>query len=100
MMQDSARTIDPVCRMTVNPATARHRARHQGRDYFFCCAKCREKFIADPAKFLGPPQAAPIVPGALWTCPMHPEIRQPAPGPCPICGMALEPVEPLAGGAA
>ena len=85
---------DPVCGMDVDPATARHRAEHDGRTYYFCSAGCRAKFAADPVKYLGPvpaPEAAAPA-GAIYTCPMHPEIRQAGPGACPICGMALEPV--------
>ena len=84
---------DPVCGMTVEPHTARHRHTHQGHPYYFCSARCREKFIADPARYLEPDTkpAAPVPSGAIYTCPMHPEIRQPGPGSCPICGMALEP---------
>ena len=89
---DTHLTKDPVCGMTVDPATAQHRADHAGRTYYFCCAGCRAKFVADPAKYLGPaPAAAPAAAGAIYTCPMHPEIRQAGPGACPICGMALEP---------
>jgi P-type Cu+ transporter len=86
---------DPVCGMSVDPATAKHRAEHAGAAYYFCSAGCREKFVADPARFLAPKQApAPnsAPPGAIYTCPMHPEIRQDHPGNCPICGMALEPL--------
>ena len=84
---------DPVCGMTVNPHTAKHRHVHNGRPYYFCSGKCREKFAADPEKYLDPASRAaePVVPGAIYTCPMHPEIRQVGPGSCPICGMALEP---------
>ena len=80
--------------MDVDPATARHRAEHDGRTHYFCSAGCRAKFAADPAKYLGPaPAPAPAAPaGAIYTCPMHPEIRQAGPGACPICGMALEPM--------
>src|SRR6185503_2018961 len=79
------------------PAKTQHRARFGEQDYFFCNPRCREKFIADPAKYLAPqaaeaPPPAPAAPGTIWTCPMHPEIRQDKPGACPICGMALEPV--------
>jgi len=90
----TAKTVlDPVCGMSVDPATARHRHTHQGHDYFFCSAGCRTKFIADPQKYLAPkPAKAEDVPeGTIYTCPMHPEIRQIGPGSCPICGMALEP---------
>ncbi len=84
---------DLVCGMTVDPATAKHHATHNGKTYYFCAARCREKFVANPAQYLDPEQAkaeaAP--PGTIYTCPMHPEIRQEGPGSCPICGMALEP---------
>jgi Cu+-exporting ATPase len=85
---------DPVCGMTVDPHTAKHRHTHEGRPYYFCSGKCREKFIAEPAKYLNPaakPTAAAVPAGTIYTCPMHPEIRQEGPGSCPICGMALEP---------
>jgi Cu+-exporting ATPase len=87
-----AKAVDPVCGMTVDPATAAHRAVHDGQHYFFCSAGCRTKFIADPDRYLGETrQPAPVIPGAIYTCPMHPEVRQEGPGSCPICGMALEP---------
>jgi P-type Cu+ transporter len=88
---------DPVCGMTVVPAKTEHHAALGGRDYHFCSAGCRAKFVADPAKYLtDTPRADPlgVAAGAIWTCPMHPEIRREAPGSCPICGMALEPEEP------
>jgi Cu+-exporting ATPase len=86
------RASDPVCGMKVDPVTAKHRFSHQGTDYVFCCARCRERFIAEPEKFLQPRQPEPAAPaGTIYTCPMHPEIRQEGPGSCPICGMALEP---------
>ena len=86
-------TKDPVCGMTVDPHTAKHRHTHDGHPFYFCSARCREKFIAEPMKFLKPEtKPAAVVPaGAIYTCPMHPEIRQQGPGSCPICGMALEP---------
>jgi P-type Cu+ transporter len=86
---------DPVCGMSVDPHTAKHRAEHAGRTYYFCNPRCREKFIADPLKYLAAEDApaAPVAPGTIYTCPMHPEIRQDGPGSCPICGMALEPLE-------
>ncbi len=87
----SATVKDPVCGMSVAAATAKHRTSHAGQDYFFCSAGCRAKFEANPAKYLQPPAAAPATAGTIYTCPMHPEIRQPGPGSCPICGMALEP---------
>jgi Cu+-exporting ATPase len=83
--------IDPVCGMSVNPQTAKHRFAYKGRDYFFCSARCRERFEAEPEKFLQPKQPEPAAPaGTIYTCPMHPEVRQVGPGSCPICGMALE----------
>ena len=90
---DGAATVkDPVCGMSVDPTATAHRASHDGQDYFFCSAGCRTKFIGDPMRYLTPPvEAEPAVPGAIYTCPMHPEIRQEGPGSCPICGMALEP---------
>jgi len=82
---------DPVCGMTVDPHSAKHRADHGGRTYYFCCAGCRAKFVADPQKYLGGHQPELVPEGTVYTCPMHPEIRQIGPGSCPICGMALEP---------
>jgi len=96
----AAVATDPVCGMTVDPATAKHFADHGGTSYAFCCAGCRGKFLADPEKYLqaapvkpaAAPPAAPAAPtGTLYTCPMHPDIRQAGPSACPICGMALEP---------
>jgi len=129
---------DPVCGMTVDPATAAHRTTYEGQMYYFCSAGCQKRFEADPARYvhhLDPPHdhesaaqtqphtdlahhhdreahepdhavdhhpaslAAPALPARAaagdsteWTCPMHPEIRRPGPGACPICGMALEPM--------
>jgi Cu+-exporting ATPase len=77
--------------MTVDPHTAKHRADHHGHTYYFCSAGCRTKFNSDPQKYLGPRQPEPVAEGAIYTCPMHPQIRQVGPGACPICGMALEP---------
>ena len=84
---------DPVCGMTVDPHTAQHRHTYNGRPYYFCSANCREQFAANPRQYLKsePQIAPPVPPGTIYTCPMHPEIRQPGPGSCPICGMALEP---------
>ena len=89
-------TLDPVCGMKVNPATTAHHATHDGVHYHFCSSGCLAKFTADPAKYLSDSKLAEPVaaPGVMWTCPMHPEIRQQGPGTCPICGMALEPEEP------
>ncbi len=83
---------DPVCGMMVDPHTAKHRHEYRGHTYYFCNPKCREKFIADPEKYLAGEKPKENVPaGTIYTCPMHPEIRQVGPGSCPICGMALEP---------
>ena len=85
---------DPVCGMTVGPATTAHHTSHAGQDYHFCSAGCRSKFVSDPDKYLNlvaPTAASPVPTGTIWTCPMHPQVRQDHPGPCPICGMALEP---------
>ena len=89
---------DPVCGMTVTPDSP-HAATHDGRVYRFCSAKCRDKFEAEPERYLQPtaetePEGAEVAPGTEYTCPMHPEIRQIGPGTCPKCGMALEPVLP------
>jgi Cu+-exporting ATPase len=86
-------TKDPVCGMTVDPATAKHRTEHDGREFFFCCGGCKAKFEADPGKYLAPKAAEEAMPeGTIYTCPMHPEVRQERPGSCPLCGMALEPL--------
>ena len=83
---------DPVCGMQVNPASAAATAQWQGESYVFCSAKCRDRFVADPARYLAEKTAAEEArPGAIHTCPMHPEVEQQGPGSCPICGMALEP---------
>jgi P-type Cu+ transporter len=92
---------DPVCGMTVAEASP-HRLEHAGRPYYFCSAKCRAKFAAEPGKFIASDSPAPLptpaapeaAPGTFYTCPMHPEIRQDHPGSCPKCGMALEPELP------
>src|SRR6516165_504561 len=93
---------DPVCGMTIDPAKARHRAEHAGQSYFFCGAKCQEKFTADPARYIitSPRPRPPLTAAAgevLWTCPMHPQIVRKEPGNCPTCGMALEPMTPAGG---
>ncbi len=100
---DNGRVEDPVCGMAVDPATAKHHLIHDGAPVYFCSAGCQAKFEADPARYAtvrvhtghahsspAPAQSAPE--GTVWTCPMHPEIRRDAPGACPICGMALEPL--------
>src|SRR5271163_1224271 len=96
--QDTAVAIDPVCGMKVKRETAKHRFEYKGQEYLFCGARCRERFQADPENFLKPkpeqalPAPKPQEPaGTIYTCPMHPEVRQVGPGTCPICGMALEP---------
>jgi len=92
------RVTDPVCGMKVDPAASKHRADYGGKTFHFCSAGCRAKFIAAPESYLRPQAAAsePAKPGSIYTCPMHPQIRQVGPGSCPICGMALEPVEATA----
>ncbi|MGO4508958.1 heavy metal translocating P-type ATPase [Bradyrhizobium sp. 2TAF36] len=89
----ATKVLDPVCGMTVDPATSKHHHTHHGKTFHFCSAGCRTKFAADPAKYLAREKAPePEMPaGTIYTCPMHPEIRQVGPGSCPICGMALEP---------
>ncbi|MET4200951.1 heavy metal translocating P-type ATPase [Bradyrhizobium sp. LA6.12] len=89
----ATKVLDPVCGMTVDPATSKHHHIHHGETFHFCSAGCRTKFAADPAKYLARDKAPePEMPaGTIYTCPMHPEIRQVGPGSCPICGMALEP---------
>ena len=94
---------DPVCGMEVNPKAPRGGSwEHQGRTYFFCNVKCLAKFQASPERYLAhgpggmPPDAPPIAPPlggeVVWVCPMDPEVREKTPVPCPICGMALEPL--------
>ena len=91
---------DPVCGMTVDPAKTPHHIQFEGHVHHFCSAGCLAKFNADPHRYLhGSADQAPIgaeedPQGTIWTCPMHPQIRQMGPGSCPICGMALEPLEP------
>ena len=88
---------DPVCGMTVRRATARHMTRHDGERFYFCSEGCKARFEASPEDHLGErtePEPAPA--GTLYTCPMDPEIVRDAPGDCPICGMALEPMLPSA----
>src|SRR5579863_4931481 len=88
-----AATTDPVCGMTVDPAKTPHRHDYRRQTYYFCSAGCRGKFAADPEKYLEKRPASPAPSeGTIYTCPMHPQIRQTGPGSCPICGMALEPV--------
>lgn len=92
---DAGKVKDPVCGMMVDPHATPHRAQYDGRPYYFCSSGCQSKFMAEPAKYVEPVaarKAEPIPEGTIYTCPMHPQIRQVGPGSCPICGMALEPV--------
>jgi len=88
-----ATAVDPVCGMKVDPATAPASCVHAGQTYYFCNPHCKVKFVADPRRYLSgiPAPLAPAPPGTIYTCPMDPEVRQDHPGPCPKCGMALEP---------
>ncbi|GCE83505.1 heavy metal-binding domain-containing protein [Komagataeibacter diospyri] len=79
------KTRDPVCGMTVDPGASRFKSEHNGHSYLFCSAHCQKKFEADPAAFIKADSTPPMV----WTCPMHPEIRETHPGKCPKCGMTL-----------
>ncbi|MDI1481076.1 heavy metal translocating P-type ATPase [Polyangium sp. y55x31] len=110
-----AKVKDPVCGMMVTPGAAKGgHHEHAGATYWFCNPRCREKFAADPDKYLAPKVEAPAAPaakveekaaspapvveapaGTIYTCPMDPEVRQDKPGSCPICGMALEPMAVL-----
>ena len=90
---------DPVCGMTVTEQSPHH-VEYEGRPYYFCSAKCEAKFMAEPGRYLhggiadAPAAAAAAPAGTVYTCPMHPEIRQDHPGNCPKCGMSLEPELP------
>ena len=88
---------DPVCGMKVTEQSA-HQHENQGRVYYFCSARCKARFAADPEKFTSapnvPPPSVPAPSGTIYTCPMHPEVRSDRPGNCPKCGMALEPEMP------
>ena len=107
-----AHAIDPVCGMQVATTSPRH-VDHRGTRHWFCCDGCRSKFVANPDEYLdkaepshaahahahhGHAQATPpeVMAGVIYTCPMHPEVRQIGPGHCPKCGMALEPELPSA----
>ncbi|HEX8817649.1 MAG TPA: heavy metal translocating P-type ATPase [Terriglobales bacterium] len=112
MASVAASVKDPVCGMTVNPATSPHRAAHAGKNYHFCCAGCAEKFSRDPEKYLQPKPATGLVTLGMsstqpapvsisqktsaYVCPMCPDVRESKPGPCPTCGMALESETPAA----
>jgi len=85
---------DPICGMSVDPATSAAQIERNGRTIYFCGVHCREKFEKNPEQYDG--KGAPKAPHGdkrTYTCPMHPEVRQIGPGSCPNCGMALEPVE-------
>ncbi len=91
-VSEGVREKDVVCGMQVDPASAAATLDYNGRTYYFCGKGCRDRFVADPGAFLRP--ARPVVaavPGATYTCPMHPEVIRDHPDPCPLCGMALEP---------
>src|SRR3974390_251509 len=83
---------DPVCGMAVNPMTASYHAEFVGSRYYCCSAKCRGKFVANPNSYVGSKHdtSPKTSTGTIYTCPMHPQIRQDRPGNCPICGMTLE----------
>lgn len=86
--------IDPVCGMSVTIEGATHVAEQDGATHYFCSARCKDKFVSDPEHYLSGAhlkQVEDVPQGTIYTCPMHPEIRQVGPGSCPICGMALEP---------
>lgn len=88
---------DPVCGMAVTEQSE-HQLTHEGRPYYFCSAKCQGKFAANPLQYVvatAPADTAPEPAGTIYTCPMHPEVRQDHPGTCPKCGMTLEPIVPL-----
>lgn len=102
-MGTEQKILDPVCGMTVDPQTARGKVEHKGKTFYFCSPRCVERFQAEPEKYLAPklvtiggaqPQpsvSAPPIGKGSWICPMDPEVREEKPGPCPVCGMALEP---------
>ncbi|MCG6933399.1 MAG: heavy metal translocating P-type ATPase [Gallionella sp.] len=91
---ESGEIKDPVCGMTVKPdSPLRHD--HKGKTWLFCNPKCQAKFSADPDKYLKPAEPEVAIPGAVYICPMDPEVRESKPGACPVCGMALEPEDAL-----
>ena len=89
---------DPVCGMNVDPSQSNYRLEHDRQTFYFCSAGCQTKFAADPDRYIKRQEHTPpaATPGTIYTCPMHPEVRQNHPGECPICGMALEPAVPIA----
>jgi len=93
-VQSLKQTRDPVCAMAVDPSSSEN-AEHNGKTYYFCSEHCRAAFVTDPRPYLAPTSVEPALPGqgaGLYTCPMHPQIREDKPGSCPICGMTLEPL--------
>jgi Cu+-exporting ATPase len=95
---NTPQAIDPVCGMRVNPKSAPATAQWNGRNFYFCNPKCRERFVAAPLQFVEedgrrvpPKPAPPAAADVVYVCPMDPEVRAPKPGACPKCGMALEP---------
>jgi len=96
--QETGQALDPVCGMMVDPVATAHHATHGGERFHFCSAGCQTKFVAEPERYLPGAKHEPeaVVPGAIYTCPMHPEVRQVGPGACPKCGMALEPEDATA----
>jgi Cu+-exporting ATPase len=108
ILASAPRIKDPVCGMMVDPQKAAGKVEHSGKTYFFCSPRCKERFEKEPEKYLAAPGTAGMehahatTPPASaqnirYTCPMHPEIVQIGPGSCPICGMALEPMDIVAG---
>ncbi|MCX5676305.1 MAG: heavy metal translocating P-type ATPase, partial [Planctomycetota bacterium] len=104
-MTDNEQALtDPICGMTVDPADCAGSFEHKGRTYYFCSEHCLQEFRGDPEKYLAGSKVGAAHPRgeeaepapAAYTCPMHPEVKQFAPGPCPTCGMALEPATPTA----
>ena len=90
----AATVKDPVCGMNVPPGAGKPTAEHGGSTYHFCSQKCHDKFVAEPARYVAGTSRQPVATpkGTKYTCPMHPEIVRDAPGDCPKCGMALEPM--------
>ena len=96
---ERATATDPVCGMTVDPKASSPSLEHEGHRYHFCCAHCMRRFADDPQRWLGDrPAPESAGPDVRYTCPMHPEVVRDEPDPCPLCGMALEPTTPVAGG--
>ena len=85
--------VDPVCKMLVLPDSAAGRFEYRDTTYYFCAVGCRNRFAADPERYLNPQLADDLPLDVEYTCPMDPEIVQIGPGVCPKCGMALEPKE-------